>query len=174
MTEVTRYSLWLLPDQAASETFTELIDHLSGRFHGPRFDPHVTLLGWVTGAEAELAEATARLAQQLPASLRLRPQGLGGDMYYFRCLYLKLEKTAELANAHERASAAFKTGYAADYMPHLSLLYGSLAASRRAALIKRLSAQLPGAFSANRLQLVHITVAVADWRAVTTCPLAPG
>jgi hypothetical protein len=62
---VTRYALWLLPDAMVSDTFDEIIVRLSARYQGPHFAPHVTLLGWVTGSEPQLAEATAQLAQQL-------------------------------------------------------------------------------------------------------------
>ncbi|MFQ5936044.1 MAG: 2'-5' RNA ligase family protein [Acidiferrobacterales bacterium] len=170
MTEVTRYSLWLLPDEAATESFTGVIDRFSDRYRGPRFTPHVTLLGWVTGVEQNLRETTVALAEELPAP-RLQPAGLGGEAYYFRCFYVKLQKSTELLQIHERASAAFKAGYASDYLPHLSLVYGHLPPARKAALDAEMENTLPVEFIADRLQLVHITVSVADWRVVTTCSL---
>ena len=170
MSEVTRYALWLLPDAGVSDAFGDVIARLSARYHGPRFTPHVTLLGWVTGAEQQLAEATAQLAKQL-RMLHLRSAGFDGEQYYFRCFYLKLEATQELMQAHEQASLAFSAGHSSDYLPHLSLVYGQSTVADKATLRQELVAILPAQFSVDRLQLVHITVSVADWRVVTTCTL---
>ncbi len=167
-----RYSLWLLPDEDATLKFSELIATLSHRYHGPRFNPHVTLLGWLMGAEAALMQSTAALAQELQV-LALRPQELAGEAYYFRCFYARLERSVELLAAHERASAVFGAGYASDYLPHLSLVYGQLDGAKKTRLRAELTAQLPTSFTADRLQLVHIEVAVADWHAVATHPLRP-
>jgi 2'-5' RNA ligase len=73
--------------------------------------------------------------------------------------------------AHEQASAAFNAGHSSDYMPHLSLVYGQSAVTDKAALRQELATSVPAQFSVDRLQLVHITVSVADWRVVTTCAL---
>jgi 2'-5' RNA ligase len=170
MSEVTRYALWLLPEASVIDTFGEAIGRLSVRYQGPRFIPHVTLLGWVTGSEQQLTQTTAQLAQQLRV-LDLRGTGFDGEQYYFRCFYLKLEVSPELMQAHEQASAVFNAGHSSNYMPHLSLVYGQGSVTDKSALRQELAASLPVQFSVDRLQLVHITVSVADWRVVTTCAL---
>lgn len=170
MSEVTRYALWLLPDEVASDTFRDVIVRLSGRYQGPRFEPHVTLLGWITGAEEQLTQITAQLAQQLRI-LNLQAAGFDGEQYYFRCFYTKLAVSQGLIEAHEQASAVFNAGHSSDYMPHLSLVYGQATVTDKPALIQELATILPSEFSVDRLQLVHITVSVADWRVVTTCTL---
>ena len=170
MGEVTRYALWLLPDAATSEAFGKVITRLSERYQAPRFTPHVTLLGWITGSEQQLIQTTAELAQRLRV-LHLHGIGFGGEQYYFRCFYLKLQASPELLQAHEQASAAFNAGHSSDYMPHLSLVYGQGLVTDKATLRQELAADLPAQFSVDRLQLVHIRVSVADWRVVTTCTL---
>ena len=170
MTERKRYALWLLPDPVATHSFDSLIDDLSNRYKGPRFAPHVTLLGRLTGAEDVLAETTEQLAQQMQA-LTLQPQGLAGEAYYFRCFYVKLEKSEQLLRAQERASNTFGSGYASDYLPHLSLVYGHLERPEKTGLRSDVEDKLPADFVADRLQLIHIAVSVPDWRVVTTSPL---
>lgn len=170
MAELKRYSLWLLSNQAATDSFTGLIDDLSNRYKGPRFAPHVTLLGRVTGAEKDLAKTTEDLAQQLRA-LTLRPQEIAWEAYYFRCFYVKLEHSAELAHAHKSAAAAFGVDFVSDYLPHLSLIYGHLSREEKDRLRDEIEPHIPPDFVADRLQLVHVTVSVADWRVVTTCSL---
>ncbi|MFQ5756660.1 MAG: 2'-5' RNA ligase family protein [Acidiferrobacterales bacterium] len=170
MSELRRYSLWLLPDDIATERFAAIIDSLSGQYYGPRFAPHVTLLGWVTGPEDDLVKRTKRLAEQAH-TLPLRAQALAGEAYYFRCFYLKLEETAELLRLHEQASALFRGGYASAYLPHLSLVYGHLPPAEKARLRRQVHDDLPTKFAADRIQLIRITVSVQDWRAVANCPL---
>ncbi len=173
MTEIKRYSLWLLPDDVAANRFAALIDDLSERYHGPRFAPHVTLLGRVTGPEAMLAETTERLARTLRV-LTLQLQGFSGEAYYFRCFYAKLAKSNDLERTYEQASVTFKSGHASDYLPHLSLVYGQLPLTEKTRLHTEIKDALPSTFTVDRVQLMHITVAVAEWRAVVTCPLQPG
>ncbi|MFQ5995159.1 MAG: 2'-5' RNA ligase family protein [Acidiferrobacterales bacterium] len=173
MTEIRRYSVWLLPEEPAADTFKRLIDNLSERYFGPKFAPHVTLLGWVTGSEARLIEKTKALAADL-RTLHPRSVGLDGESYYFRCLYAKLEKSTELLEAHALASEAFGGGYAQDYLPHLSLLYGHLPRTEKTMLYDEMRDRVLREFTIDRLQLVRITVSVQDWQAVVACTLPAG
>jgi 2'-5' RNA ligase len=170
MVELKRYALWLLPDPVATHSFAGLINDLSNRYEGPRFVPHVTLLGRLTGPEDVLAETTEQLAQQIQ-TLTLRPQGIAGEAYYFRCFYVKLEKSEQLLQAHERASNTFGNGYASGYLPHLSLVYGHLQRTEKTSRRSEVEDKLPPDFVTDRLQLVHIAVSVPDWRVVITSPL---
>lgn len=165
-----RYALWLVPEDSAGDDLSGLIGTLSERYGGPHFPPHVTLLGWVTGDDVQLAEKTSQLAAQFK-ELSLRTRGFGGDAYYFRCLYARLEKSAELLAAHDLASTTFGAGYADDYLPHVSLAYGYLDLDEKIKLRSELNGSVPAQFNVNRLQLIHITVAIADWRVVTSCAL---
>ena len=170
MTELKRYALWLLPDQVATDSFASLIDDLSNRYEGPRFAPHVTLLGRATGAEKDLAKTTEHLAQQLPV-LTLRPQEIAKEAYYFRCFYVKLEQSADLAQAHKQAADVFGVDFVSDYLPHLSLIYGHMSREEKDKLRSEIEPRIPSDFVADRLQLIRVTVSVADWHVVITSPL---
>ncbi|MGI9086878.1 MAG: hypothetical protein ACR2HH_03910 [Chthoniobacterales bacterium] len=37
-------AFWLVPAPPEREIFAQIIDQLAGRFHAPRFEPHLTLL----------------------------------------------------------------------------------------------------------------------------------
>jgi hypothetical protein len=165
-----RYALWLVPEDSAGEKLSGLIGTLSERYGGPRFPPHVTLLGWVTGDDVSLSEKTGRLAGQFK-ELNVHTRGFAGEAYYFRCLYARLEKSSELLAAHELASTTFGAGYADGYLPHVSLAYGYLDLEEKIKLRDELNGSVPAQFNVNRLQLIHITVAIADWRVVTSCAL---
>lgn len=170
MAELKRYALWLLPDQAGTDSFTNLIDDLSNRYNGPRFAPHVTLLGRVTGAETDLAKTSQDLAKRLRV-LTLRPQAVAREAYYFRCFYVKLDQSAELEQAHKYAADAFGVDFVSDYLPHLSLIYGHLSREEKDKLRGEIEPRIPSDFIVDRLQLVHVTVSVAAWQVVTTCSL---
>ncbi len=170
MTELKRYALWLLPDQVATDSFASLIDDLSNRYEGPRFAPHVTLLGRVTGPEEDLAKTTEDLAQQLRL-LTLRPQEIAREAYYFRCFYVKLEQSADLAQAYKQAADVFGVDFVSDYLPHLSLIYGHMSREEKDKLRSEIEPRMPSDFVADRLQLIRVTVSVADWHVVITSPL---
>jgi 2'-5' RNA ligase len=165
-----RYALWLTPAGDAAATLAGVIAELGARHGGPRFAPHVTLLGRLLGEEAALAQTAERLAAGL-APLRLRLAGFAGEPYYFRCLYAQLEPGAALRRAHATAARAYGGRPVDDYLPHLSLFYGRLDGAEKERLYGGLAGSVPAEFAVDRLQLVHITVGIGDWRVVADAPL---
>ncbi len=170
MTPRRRYSLWLLPEPGAAGVFSETIDRIGQQHRGPRFPPHVTILGWLMGDEQTLADRTARLAAGLKP-LSLKVAGFGGEPTYFRCLYVRLDADTGIRDAHAAASREFSAGYGKGYLPHVSLHYGRLDADKKTRLIDELRGAVLSGFTVDRLQLVHITVAISDWRVVASFPL---
>lgn len=168
MTEPTRYALWLLPENSANDIFLRLINDLSEQYRGPQFAPHITLFGRTNGIESQLTEAVEKLAEKL-APFKISTQGIEGTSYYFRCLYVKLAKSAELLRIGQLASEALGAGLTPNYIPHVSLLYGTLKRKTRAQLRSTLTQTVPPEFGVDRLQLVQLAVSVTDWRPVTTC-----
>ena len=92
-----------------------------------------------------------------------RPDRQGRWNYY--------PQSEQLLQGHERASNTFGSGYASDYLPHLSLVYGHLQRTKKTSLRNEVEDKLPPDFVTDRLQLVHIAVSVPDWRVVITSPL---
>ena len=170
MAKIKRYALWLLPDETAGAKYADLINTLSERYHTPRFSPHVTLLGRVTGSEDTLAQITRSLADKF-CMLTLPAEGLAGETNYFRSLYVKLECSKRLLETHEQASTSFAGRPASDYLPHLSLVYGHLPETEKTKLGTEIEDKLPNDFQLDRLQLVYIAASVRDWRTVATCLL---
>src|SRR5688500_3142229 len=92
MTARPRFSLWLMPPPAARERYANLIDRLAARLGTPRCEPHITL-GGCDGTEAQaVARATALAARLAPVAVRLGP--LETTEQYFRCLYVRAERSA--------------------------------------------------------------------------------
>lgn len=159
----TSYSLWLSPDAASAATFAQLIEALSHRLGTPRFQPHMTLSGVANTTETDAIARSKRLAAQL-APVPIHLIGAGHTDAYFRCLFLRAEKTPPLLAAHRLASAEMQQPVDADFMPHLSLVYGILETSVKEKIIEEIDAHLPQNFIADSVNLCIVAGPPAEWR----------
>lgn len=159
------YSLWLRPAAPTAARFTQLIEALSDRLGTPRFEPHLTLSGVPSTTEADAIARTERLAAQLePVPIHL--VGAGRTDTYFRCLFLRAEKTQPLLAAHRVASAGMQQPIEADFMPHLSLVYGTLEPSVKEKIIEEIDGRFPRNFLADSVSLCAIDGSPAEWRPI--------
>lgn len=170
MSSLTRYTLWLAPDEAASGPLQLVINQLASRYSGPVFAPHMTLLGWVKGEEDELVSKTESLASMLP-SIKTQLTGFAGAPYYFRCFFAPLESTAQLRHAVNEASSLFSASAGANYQPHISLLYGQLDREEKKTIPGQIGERVPRRFSLNTVQLVRMSVSVSGWTTLAEFPL---
>lgn len=166
------YSLWLVPGIATERQFSEAIDYLSERYSGPRFAPHVTLLSGLQGSEEELTSKTSILASELKA-FDVRAKGLAMEPYYFRNFYLKLESSANFLLAYQRASKILSKSTGGEFKPHISLHYGTSSREECISMGQEIHSQLPGNTIIDRLYLVHIPLAVPNWRIISRHEMQP-
>jgi len=165
------YSLWLVPENIAERQFAEAIDYLGERFPGPRFAPHVTLLSGLSGQEEDLAATTSSLANELN-SFSVNATGLAMEPYYFKNFYLKLESSAKFLLAYQRANQAFKKSANSNFNPHVSLHYGTSTRDEKINMGSEIHSQIPGKLDIDKLYLVHITLAVPNWRIISRYELS--
>jgi 2'-5' RNA ligase len=131
-----RYSLWLIPSGKTYYMLANLIFKLSRKFSTPNFQPHVTLIGKLTSRK-ELIKRTLQLASQIsPYKIRFSRLDYFDD--YFQNLVMRVEKTEEVMNANSKAKEIFGVEDER-YMPHLSLLYGSLPRRTREEIVKNIN-----------------------------------
>lgn len=171
MTNLARYALWLVPDEAASSQLQSVIDQLAAGYSGPGFSPHMTLLDWVRGEEEELIEKTAALAAKL-APIEARATGFAGAPYYFRCFFAPLESSSALRQAVGDAAHHFGTSAGMDHLPHVSLLYGQIGREEKKKVPQQIGDKVPRQFMLDRLQLIRMSVSVSGWEVVTEAPLS--
>jgi len=166
-------SLWLMPEGALRDRLAALIQELAARLGTEPFLPHVTLLPGLAGPEAVLLEASRSLAALLPP-LTVRLVSVEGRDQHFRCLFARAEADEPLRAAHEAAARTF--GRAADlaFLPHLSLVYGTLAAETKWPLATELEPAVPASFEAARLHAWRTDGPVGDWREIGTFPFRGG
>ncbi|MDH3309839.1 MAG: 2'-5' RNA ligase family protein [Gammaproteobacteria bacterium] len=125
MRQAPRFSLWLRLPREAHERFQSLIAKLSARLGTPLFEPHITLLGGLSGSEEALRRQTRALAgATAPFEVRLLEVGCLDE--YYRCLFVKIALSRALQEVHAVARRFFDQSLDADFTPHLSLVYGNL------------------------------------------------
>ena len=178
------YHLWLKPSGEAYASLASLIRDLAKELKGPVFEPHVTLLGNVTGEEQALIGQTKKLAAALePFQITLAAPDYRET--YFQCLFLHAVETDILLGTHTAARRLFEHAPViaekgrvprgkspsrrarggrvevvpgvggCHYMPHLSLVYGSYPVERKRKVIDGLPEDLPKSIDVNAVSLIR-------------------
>jgi 2'-5' RNA ligase len=164
-------SLWLMPEGPVRDRLSRLIDGLAVRLGTVPFPPHVTLVAGLARPEGDVLAAAAALASSL-ARFSVRLGGVGGGDAFFRCLFLRAERTEALVSAHAAAAGAFGRDPGPGFDPHLSLVYGKLRSRTRADLVRELRSVTESPFDVDRLHVWSTEGPVREWRALGVCPLA--
>jgi 2'-5' RNA ligase len=164
------YSLWLMPAPTVRAVLAELIDTLGRRLGTPRFEPHITLAAPNNAMEADAVARARDLAEQL-APISIRFDGVGYADAYFRCLFLRAEKSAELIAAHRYACELLGQPPEVEFMPHLSLVYGKFDRALKENLTIEIGTRLPQALSADRVGLCAIAGPPDGWQVIGPYPL---
>ena len=161
-------SLWLMPPPAVRTRCGALIARLAQRLGTPVFAPHLTLAG-TTLEEAEATTRVRALARQL-APLTIRLGRLQATDAYFRCLYARADLSPALRHAYTTACTALNQT-PGDFLPHLSLVYGDLAAETKKSVIAELGGRLDLTFIVDRVALYDPTGSPSAWRRVADVAL---
>jgi len=164
------HSLWLVPADPHHSRLASLIERLAKRLGTARFEPHVTLLGGFDGEPAALVRHAERLAAETPL-LALHLDHLDHGERFFRCVLATVASSPDLAEAHARARAALAFDPEEPFFPHLSLVYASLPAATREAVVAKLAPDLEGlALECRELRLVRTAGRCEDWLALARFP----
>ncbi len=163
------FSLWLMPRGRVRKDLERLITELSMQYATQKFEPHVTLIGEITIPEREAITMTRYLAKKLrPFTVFLKEVACLSE--YFRCVFIKAKKTAELMNANLTARALFKQDNDENYLPHLSLIYGDLTLPVKEQIIKEIGQKSSVNFIANRITLYYTNGQPQSWYPVLEAP----
>ena len=162
-----RYPLWLKPKGEVRRRLAETILDLSGKYSTPAFELHVTLAGSIVGPAREVELKMKDLARRIsPFTVRLTT--VEGLEEYFRCLFIRVAQTRPIMSANEATREIFGLPMRPAFMPHLSLLYGSLPSKEKERIIASLGRRLEFQFKASSLHLYLIKRAPEAWRRVTS------
>lgn len=132
--EVEWFSVWAQPSSPQDCPALEpAMLQLRNTYHGPPFQPHVTVLG-VQCLPLQLASSYLQAACRSlrPFTCKLTHVDCGASFY--QCVYLLVEPSEEIIQANQHVQSSFGISESMesgsvkknDYMPHLSLLYGDI------------------------------------------------
>ena len=152
-----------MPPAATRTIFAEMIGALSRRLRTPVFEPHITLGGCADVSEQETVARVTRLANDL-APIPIQLAGVAYTDAYFRCLFFTADKTPELLAAYNAAATCMRSLPDADFLPHLSLVYGNVANAEKETIIEEFSGRLPITFVADSLALCLPVGSPEQWR----------
>lgn len=162
---MARFSLWLFLPQEAHERFQALIARLSARLGTPTFEPHITLIGSLTGAEEDLRRRTHALATAIKAFEVRLLKATWRDEYY-RCLFVEVARSRALQVAHEAAGQQFDRRPDADFYPHLSLVYGDLEQKNKEEILDDIGRSFDESIRVEYLVLYETSGPPPAWRCV--------
>ncbi len=167
------YTLWLSLCAEDEAWARRLIEGYASELGTEPFDPHVTILGGLSGLnetrEAEIAAlAKAHPAFDVPvAEIAFLPE-------IFRAFFLKLSAHPTLDALNREAEGLGSIYPNTGYMPHVSLIYGDLMPEAKEGLRARLQDEAQGrSMRFDRLSYVYSGkgIEIADWRVDYAVPL---
>jgi 2'-5' RNA ligase len=165
------YALWLLLPEPVETRLRGLIHALAQRHATPVFEPHITLLSGLAGAEAALGERSGALARRLPP-MEIELGALAHTPAYFRCLFVRLAESAPLKAAHRAACELFGVAEKEDFLPHASLVYGELDCATKERILEELGRRLDLRGTVTRIALIDYRGPPPAWRRVGTFALS--
>ena len=163
------HSFWLMPAPSDEALLAGIVSELSGRFGTPLFAPHLTLQGDTETTPAVLERAVTTVADTVEAFSE-PVTAVEGIESYFRSFYARFAASAPLTTLKRTLDPEDST----PFMPHVSLLYGAVEPSAKAAAITEIGARLAGrTIRFDRIGIVTSgqDVPIADWRVVASVAL---
>ncbi|HJX59385.1 MAG TPA: 2'-5' RNA ligase family protein [Patescibacteria group bacterium] len=161
------YSLWITPNGEAKATLDSSVKDLSAKFHGPTFEPHMTLLGPIYGEIDEIVAKAGLLAKQIkPFQVSLGQ--IDFSTTYFQCVFVRVQTGTSLLTARSFAQKTFNDTTV--FMPHISLYYGNDDIGQRKNIAK--SINLPRLeFLADKIIVTPATQNPQEWEHLAEIPL---
>jgi cyclic phosphodiesterase-like protein len=166
------YHFWFKPSGDAYNVLARTIRDLSQELNAPIFEPHISLIGNLDGTEEYLIRKTEELAHQLEPFKAILTEASHRDTH-FQCLFMLVDKTPRLMTAHAVASDFFSKPDQ-DFMPHVSLVYGSYPESRKKLIIDNLPTDIRTSFEVTMLYLIRAeSPDPKDWHEIGPFPMRP-
>jgi 2'-5' RNA ligase len=170
MEEDQSWALWLVPEGELYRRLAETIARLAEAYRAPRFEPHVTLAGVLSGQEAEMRGRCVHLAG-VAHPCRIELSSPDFTEAYFQCLFIRVLPTAELMEAHRLARQIFGGTDEAMYEPHISLMYGHFPEETKRDIIDGLRDETEGKFTAEAFHLYNTSGDPHSWQRVEIFPV---
>ena len=162
------YSLWLMPDPLSPNKLGHIIKKLSQTYASPAFKPHMTLLGSIQMDKNEVIRRTSILSGKM-RKMRVHALRASEGPSYFKSIFIEMEPAKELSRYYSVACEIFSIR-AGKFNPHISLLYGRLAAREREKAINLIDYRTR-LISFNRLCAFNTSGKVESWKKIASFAL---
>lgn len=172
------YSMWLMPQGELLDKFSRLIIKISDEYGSPKYIPHVTLLGDLSGfTRAEVLSKAGELAKSLvPFTITLTevtyPASYPNDHEaFYRSLYIVAERTKPLMRANELARKMFGREGDPPFNPHLSIMYGPFPAETKEEIISEVGREFNVSFEVDSIYVWSDKGLPHEWKLIKKIPL---
>lgn len=91
------YSVWALPPEDLAERIKKLMDGLRSEFGGPRFEPHITVVGAIR-LTADDALRMFRSACDGLTAYNASADRVATGSFFYQCVFLLLHQTADVSS----------------------------------------------------------------------------
>lgn len=169
----SEYSLWLTL-QEETEAYQQLrdaiVDLATGYDDAAVFEPHITVVGGVSGERAALSETTRSLAKSTDP-LDVTFGSVRSSTTRHQCVFILVEPSIELFDVHQTARETLSLSPEA-YVPHVSLVYSDMSLRRRIAVAASIDpSSFPEQANVATLELVDTTGPVSEWESIVAVQL---
>ena len=157
------YHVFFLPSGELFNSLQNVINMLAQKYHGAKFEPHVTLLARIPkDNETELVKKSKNLAN-IMKPFKIKLKDIFAEDAYFRALYIKAEYNLALEEYHQKSLELFGVKDVNTYIPHLSLYYGNTSQFTKNEMIKSLLLPSDMNFLVDRIYLYRTEGGAENW-----------
>jgi 2'-5' RNA ligase len=150
---------------------SSVIQQLSKPYNTPEFEPHVTLLGGITGDLETIILKSAKLSSMI-RFYSITLEKLDHREEFYRCLFAHIRQTDAVMQANARARSVFEHAAPDHYVPHLSLMYGTIEVRIKRRIIQTIGEKLQGTFPVESIHLYSTTGSPREWFRIAQFVLA--
>lgn len=157
-------SIWLVPDQNTLANLKPKVTQLAAEHHFADFSPHLTLVNHFTGDLESTIAAVTNVARNQPP-LDLQASEISWSTTYWQCVFLRITPTVELLQLRQNLLQQVSIEEAHFYMPHISLVYGTMDLASRSSIASELQQemQFPFAFSGAKIAIIKADTNPQNW-----------
>jgi 2'-5' RNA ligase len=163
------YSIWLEFDDTSNSALQDEVMAISNEFGGPRFAPHLTMIG-----DLDLpVKAVEMMAEQIARSWhpeKLLVEDVGASTKYFMALYLEIRIPDSMVTLRNSLFLAADATKVSQDEPHVSLAYGDYPYGALSQVRSRLKQKFVGtSLGVRYINVVRSSkcIPIADWKTVS-------
>ena len=166
----SKYALWLRPMQCEIDGFMKLVSKLSNQFRTALFPPHITLLSDIGLELVSIRDVCKKISEER-SKFSIKLQGIEYTENYYKNLFITTEINANLISLQNILKDKCGVIKGEEFIPHISLFYGSLSESKQLELQLKLANRIPKTILCERIDIYNCTGTESQWYLEESFPL---